>query len=118
MCGFINAECIERVHRKFCKYMISVKQTTNNYVLYSELGRYPLATERRIRIVKHWFNIMRKSENNCIINYVYNKKKISIVNDSRNSFWLTKLKILLAQNGFADGPGFGQCKIVYSCSEN
>ena len=28
--------------------------------------------------------------------------KISIVNDSRNSFWLTKLKILLEQNGFAE----------------
>ena len=25
--GFINAEYIERVHRKFCKYIINVKQT-------------------------------------------------------------------------------------------
>ena len=39
--GFINAECIERIHRKFCKYIINVKQTTNKYALYSELGRYP-----------------------------------------------------------------------------
>ena len=42
------------------------------------------------------------SENNCIINSVYNEVKISIVNDSRNSFWLTKLKTLLEQNGFAE----------------
>ena len=48
--GFINAECIERVHRKFCKYIINVKRTTNNYALYSEVGRYPLSIERRIRI--------------------------------------------------------------------
>ena len=100
--GFINAECIERVHRKFCKYIINVKQTTNNYALYSEVGPYPLLIERRIRIVKYWFNLMRKSENNCIINSVYNEMKISIVNDSRNSFWLTKLKNLLEQNGFAE----------------
>ena len=43
--GFINAKCIERVHRKFCKYIINVKQTTNNYALYSEVRRYPLSIE-------------------------------------------------------------------------
>ena len=37
---------------------------------------------------------MRKSENNCITNSVYNEMKISIVNDS--------LKNLLEQNGFAE----------------
>ena len=45
---------------------------------------------------------MRKSENNCIINSVYNEMKITTVNDSRNSFWLTKHKNLLEQNGFAE----------------
>ena len=59
--GFINAECIERVHRKFCKYIINVKQTTSNYALYSEVGRYPLSIERRIRIVKYCFNLMRNA---------------------------------------------------------
>ena len=100
--GFINAECIERVDRKLYKYIIHIKQTTNNYALYSEEGRYPLSIERRIRIVKYWFNLMHKSENNYIINSVHNEMKISIVNDSRNSFWLTKLKKLLEQNGFAE----------------
>ena len=102
VCGFINAECIERVHRKFCKFIINVKQTTNNCALYSEVGRYPLSIERRIRIVKYWFNLMRKSENNCIINSVYNEMKINIVNDSRNRFWLINLTNLLEQNGFAE----------------
>ena len=59
--GFINAECIERVHRKFCKYIINVKQTTSNYALYSEVGRHPLSIERHIRIVKYCFNLMRNA---------------------------------------------------------
>ena len=42
----MNAECIERVHISFCKYIINAKQTTNNNVVYSELGRYPLAVEK------------------------------------------------------------------------
>ena len=100
--GFMNAERIERVHRKVCKYIINVKQTTNNNAWYSELGRYPLLIERRIRIVKYWFNLIRKSENNCIVNSVYNEMKNSIANDSHNIFWLTKLKKLLEQNGFAE----------------
>ena len=39
--GFLNAECIERVHRKFLKYILNVKTSTNNYAVYKELGRYP-----------------------------------------------------------------------------
>ena len=100
--GYMNAECIERVHRKIYKYIINGKQTTNNNALYSELGRYPLLIERRIRIVKYWFNLMHKSENNCFVNSVYNEMKNSMANDSQNMFWLTKLKRLLEQNGFAE----------------
>ena len=47
---FISAECIERVHRKFCKWILKVKMSTNNYALYKELGRYPLSIVRQVRI--------------------------------------------------------------------
>lgn len=69
--GYLNAEYIERVHRKYCKYILNVKASTNNYALYCELGRYPLIIERKIRIVKYWFKLLQKSEDNCIINAVY-----------------------------------------------
>ena len=32
--GFLNAECIERIHRKFLKYILHVKIQTNNYAIY------------------------------------------------------------------------------------
>ena len=51
--GFMQADYIERVHRKFCKYLLNVKTSTNNYAVYNELGRYPLVIERYIRIVKY-----------------------------------------------------------------
>ena len=38
--GFSNAECIERVHRKFCKWILNVKMSTNSNALYNKLGRY------------------------------------------------------------------------------
>ena len=38
--GFMNAERIERVQRKFCKWMLNVKQSTNNLAIVSELGLF------------------------------------------------------------------------------
>ena len=46
--GILNAECIERIHRKFLKYILHVKISTNNYAVYKEMGRYPLIIERQL----------------------------------------------------------------------
>ena len=45
---------------------------------------------------------MHKSESNCIVYSVYNEMKGSIVDDFRDTFWLTKLKYLIEQNAFAE----------------
>ena len=60
--GFMSAEGIERMHRKFCKYMLNVKISTNNYAVYYELGRYPLIVERQCRIVKYWSTLLQNSK--------------------------------------------------------
>ena len=51
--GFLNADRIERIDRKFLKYILNVKTTTNNCAVYKELGRYPLSIERQLRIMKY-----------------------------------------------------------------
>ena len=40
--GYIKAENVERVHRKFYTRLLGVKNRTNNLAVYSELGRFPL----------------------------------------------------------------------------
>ena len=50
--GFHTALEIERVHRHFCKRILGVKRTTQNYIIYSILGRVPMGTIRQIRIIK------------------------------------------------------------------
>ena len=37
--GFTKAENIERVQRKFCKWLLSVTASTNSNALYAEVGR-------------------------------------------------------------------------------
>ena len=106
--GYINAECIERVHRKFCKYMLNVKLSTNTYAVYSELGRYPLIIERQTRMVKYWFSLLQKINVNCILEAVYNSMKENILLNTESNFWLVKIKQLLERNGFADVWHFPQ----------
>lgn len=102
--GFLNAECVERIHRKFLKYILNVKISTNNYAVYKELGRHPLSTERQIRIIKYWFKLMDNSNTNCILKAVYNNMLLDMTSSVtvRKQSWLTNVKNLLDKNGFSE----------------
>ena len=41
--GFENNEIIERIHLKFCKLLLHLKTSTPDYMVYGELGRYPIS---------------------------------------------------------------------------
>ena len=40
--GYENIDILEKVHVKFCKLLLNLKTSTPNFMLYGELGRYPL----------------------------------------------------------------------------
>ena len=100
--GFLHAESIERIHRKFLKYILNVKTSTNNYGVYKELGRYHLSIERHMRIVKYWFKLINISDSNCILNAVYNSMLLDLTRTPRQKSWLNKVKNLLDRNGFSE----------------
>lgn len=89
--GFTNAERIDRVQRKFCKWMLNVKQSTNNLVICSELGRFPMIIERKVKIVKHWLKIISNETSNIILNTVY-KHLFDEMSKGANN-WTSKVKI-------------------------
>ena len=43
--GFHTAVTVERVHLKFCKWVLKVSKSTTNEMVYGELGRCPLILE-------------------------------------------------------------------------
>ena len=100
--GFSNAENIERVHRKFCKWYLSVKMSTNNLSLYAELGRYPLYIGRRIRIIKYWLNLYQTKHENCILRTLNAKLRHEIGINPASSNWASKIKEILERSGFYD----------------
>ena len=56
--GFENIDIIERIHLKFCKIILNVKKSTANYMVYGELGRYPLRVLIYSRLIKFWAKII------------------------------------------------------------
>ena len=104
--GFLNAESIERIHRKFLKYLVNVKMSTCNYAIYKEFGRYHLSIERHIRIIKYWFKLINISDSNCILNAVFNDMLHDMKRSTpRQESWLNKVKNLLDNNGFSEVYG-------------
>lgn len=94
--GFSKATEIERVHLKFCKFVLGVKRSTTNMGVYGELGRYPLYIERYVRIIKFWCKLILCD--NIIVNKLYNS--LTNAKTSRNN-WTCRVKALLDSYGFS-----------------
>jgi len=97
--GYDQGETLERVHKKFCKWVLNVKPSTNTLALYSELGRFPLYIERYIRIVKYFLKIHTVKQENCIVNTVLNEQSNNINANNYRSNWASKVRLILQSSG-------------------
>ena len=100
--GFSNAQNIERVHRKFCKWFLNVKMSANNLSLYAELGRFPLSIARHSRIIKYWLSLYQTKQENCILRTITLEQRQEVEISPSASYWSNKVKSLLERSGFHD----------------
>jgi hypothetical protein len=49
--GFGNIDIIERVHLKFGKLILNLKKSTPNFMIYGELGIYPMSVYIELRMI-------------------------------------------------------------------
>jgi hypothetical protein len=54
--GFEDIQIMEKIHLKFCKRILNARLTTPNYMVYGELGRYPLEIRVNLRMVSILIN--------------------------------------------------------------
>ena len=53
-----NNDIIEKLHLRYCKYVLSVNKSTTSSMVYGELGRYPLNIEYTSRCILFWARII------------------------------------------------------------
>ena len=56
--GYENVKIIEQIHLKFCKRVLKVRSTTPNFMVYGELGRFPLEIRIKLRMISFWCKLV------------------------------------------------------------
>ena len=95
--GFSKSKELERIHLKFCKMILGVRQNSCNDAVYVELGRYPLYVNRFVQIIKYWLKLINTDNIilKCIYNVAYKEYEKGVNN------WIKKVKHLLDEYGFS-----------------
>ena len=65
---------LELYHTRFIKKTLDVKSTTNTSMIYAETGRFLLASDINLQIIKYWLKILRM-ENTSYVKSVYKIKR-------------------------------------------
>ena len=86
---FSNNESIERVHLKFCKILLKLKMSTPNYMIYRELGLYPMDTDIKVQIISYWARLLTGKQSKLsflIYKYMYNLSLSNNINFDQIEF--------------------------------
>lgn len=56
--GYENTDILEKVHLTFLKFVLHIKSSTPNCIVYGETGRYPLIIFIKVRIITYWAKLL------------------------------------------------------------
>ena len=90
-------EDVEQVHTYTCKRFLNVSVRTPNKFVYGELGRYPLAVNSCIRVIKYWLRIV-KMDSTRLPNQAY--KMLYTLDENGKQNWVSKVKQILFRLGY------------------
>ena len=103
--GFSDLDTIERRHLQFFKYVLCVCKSTPNFMVYGELGRYPLSIP--VRMITFWSNVINCNTLKLTgILYLLAPRNHNI--NSIRRLWIYFIKRILAECGFCN---------IYSCTQ-
>ena len=99
--GFGNLNQIEKVQLKFLKHILNLKKSTPSFMIYGELGIYPIEIDIKSRLVSFWTKLV-KNENNSLSSNMY--LIIHSLNEQRKlkTKWLDNIKNLIITNGYGN----------------
>ena len=95
--GHDNFVLLEKLHLKFCKITLEIKTSTLGYIVYGELGRYPLRITIMKRMIGYWCTFLL-SKQNRLINHLHR----IMYNTDNSTNWSNKIKNILDAHGLSD----------------
>ena len=87
---------IETLHLSFLKRVLKVRKSTSNYIVYFELGRFPLYINRYCRMLKYWFKIL-KTEKFILKNCYEDMFESSVFKSNDKLNWGCKIRDILCK---------------------
>ena len=98
--SFENLDMLEKVHTSFLRKITKSKQSTPLYMLYAELGRYPLEHVIKTQTIGFWLRILLGKQSK--ISYLMYQVLHSQAGDSSRFKWISNVKQILCNAGRND----------------
>ena len=104
--GFGNIDVIERVQLKYIKHVLNLKSSTPNYIVYVEVGVYPLKIDIYSRMISYWGKLNSIENFGSLANSVYlvanSFYKYSNISSRSTYFkWINSIKEILCTSGYS-----------------
>jgi len=98
---------------KFCKRVLKVRNTTPNFMVYGELGRFPLEVKIKVRMILYWCKLVNNESKLCSLLY---RLMLGLKLKTRYTFkWVNFLESIFNSSGsgfiFANQTGY--CDKLY-----
>ena len=95
--GYENVQMVERIHTSFLRTITKCRKSTPLYMLYGELGRYPIEITIKSRIINFWTRIITGNQLK-LVNILYQK----LLHSNEQFKWLNNVKSILRETGRND----------------
>jgi hypothetical protein len=112
--GFESLSGIEKLYSKYLKLLLPVRKSTPLYMLYGELGRFPVDITVKVRMIGFWYRMITGKQSKLSL-LVYRM----LLNDYCTNFydhkWIAFIKSILDNIG-CTYIWWSQCELINSVS--
>lgn len=100
--GYEKFDILERVHLKFCKHILKLKNSTPNVMIYGELGRYPISLYAKLRMINFWCRLLDNTNEDKLSCILYKLLYINYNNYGIGNKWMLFIKKIFDECGMSN----------------
>ena len=95
-----NIQCLENVQFRFCKLLLKLKTSTPSYMIYGELGLFPIEIDVKLRMISYWARLLTGKETK--LSYLSYKILYNLFIDEDLDFsWIKHVKHIFDDTGYS-----------------